>query len=32
MTRPVRETLLRVLTIQVVTLLLLWWLQRRYGA
>lgn len=26
-----RLTLVRVLTVQVVTLLLLWWLQARYG-
>lgn len=28
----VRDTLLKVLSIQVVTLVLLWLLQRRYGA
>jgi hypothetical protein len=32
MARPFRETLVRVMTVQVVTLLVLWWLQRRYGA
>lgn len=32
MSRPVQETLLRVVAVQVITLLLLWWLQRHYGA
>jgi hypothetical protein len=32
MSRPVQETLVRVVTVQVITLLLLWWLQRHYGA
>jgi hypothetical protein len=32
MPRTVRETFVRVLAVQVVTLLLLWWLQRHYGA
>jgi hypothetical protein len=30
-TPPVRVTLVRVLVIQVITLVLLWWLQARYA-